>query len=37
VIERFLDPAPFPMVDESEINDVNRVPENPEYEHADQQ
>ncbi len=36
VIERFLDPAPFPMVDESEINDVNRIPENPEYEHADQ-
>ncbi len=35
VIERFLDPAPFPMVDESEINDVNRVPENSEYEHAD--
>jgi N,N-dimethylformamidase len=35
VITRFLDPAPFPPVVESEVDDVNRVPENPEYEHAD--
>ena len=35
VIARFLDPEPFPPVVESEVDDVNRVPENPEYEHAD--
>lgn len=37
VIDRFLDPAPFPRIDELEVDDVNRVPANPEYEHADQQ
>jgi len=37
VIARFLDPAPFPAVQEGEVMDVNRVPANPEYEHADQQ
>ena len=37
VIKRFLDPKPFPAIKEAEVSDVNRVPPNPEYEHADQQ
>jgi len=37
VIARFLDPTPFPAVDVTEVADVDRVPENPEYEHADRQ
>jgi len=37
VIARFLDPEPFPAVSASEVDDVDRVPENPEYEHADRQ
>jgi len=37
VIARFLEPEPFPAVDQAELEDVDRVPENPEYEHADQQ
>ncbi|WP_159090096.1 hypothetical protein [Ruegeria sp. Alg231-54] len=36
VITRFLDPTPFPAVPAEEVDDVNRVPSNPEYEHADQ-
>jgi N,N-dimethylformamidase len=36
-IRRFLDPTPFVKVDESEVSDVERVPSNPEYEHADKQ
>ena len=31
IIARFLDPSPFPAVVESELKDVDRVPENPEY------
>lgn len=37
LISRFLDPKPFPAVGEIEVDDVNRAPSNPEYEHADQQ
>jgi len=37
VIARFLASEPFPAVDGSEVEDVDRVPENPEYEHADRQ
>jgi len=37
VIRRFLDPKPFPAVGSGEVDDVNRLPANPEYEHADQQ
>ena len=37
VIRRFLDPKPFPAVAAREVDDVNRLPANPEYEHADQQ
>ena len=36
-IRRFLDPTPFAQVGEGEVDDVNRAPANPEYEHADQQ
>lgn len=37
VIKRFLDPAPFPLPAVEEVKDVDRIPPNPEYEHADQQ
>jgi N,N-dimethylformamidase len=36
VLRRFLDPAPFPTIDESEVLPVDRVPVNPKYEWADQ-
>jgi len=36
IIRRFLDPAAFPRVNEIEVDDVDRAPSNPEYEHADQ-
>lgn len=36
VIERFLNPKPFPPVPASAVPDVDRLPPNPEYEHADQ-
>ena len=36
VVERFLDPTPFNDVAHDEVEDVYRVPRNPEYEHADQ-
>ncbi|MCX2982036.1 hypothetical protein EYC98_14325 [Halieaceae bacterium IMCC14734] len=37
VINRFMDPTPFPAIAEEEVDDVDRLPANPEYEHADQQ
>lgn len=37
VINRFLDPAPFQAISEEEVDDVDRLPGNTEYEHADQQ
>lgn len=36
VITRFLDPKPFPPIAASAVPDVDRLPKNPEYEHADQ-
>lgn len=36
VVRRFLDPAPFPALDQSQVNSFDRVPANPEYEWADQ-
>jgi N,N-dimethylformamidase len=36
VIKRFLDPKPFPAVPETSLQEVERGPKNPEYEHADQ-
>jgi N,N-dimethylformamidase len=36
VIWRFLDPKPFPKIDPSEVEPLDRVPGNPEYEWADQ-
>jgi N,N-dimethylformamidase len=36
VVKRFLDPLPFPPVGEQEVEDADRLPENPEYEWADQ-
>lgn len=36
VINRFLDPAPFPQIPTTEVDDVDRPPSSPEYEHADQ-
>jgi N,N-dimethylformamidase len=36
VLTRFMDPAPFVDVDHKEVDDVYRVPPNPEYEHMDQ-
>ena len=36
VLERFMDPAPFSEVGHDEVEDVYRVPPNPEYEHMDQ-
>lgn len=36
VVRRFLNPTPFPPVDDQEVEDVDRLPENPEYEWADQ-
>jgi N,N-dimethylformamidase len=36
VIDRFLDPTPFPPVTGPAIHEVERAPRNPEYEHADQ-
>lgn len=36
VVNRFLDPTPFPPISVDELHDVVRVPPNPEYEHADQ-
>ena len=36
VIERFLDPTAFPPVTEAAVQEVERAPRNPEYEHADQ-
>lgn len=36
VINRFLDPTPFPPIPVAEVEDVDRPPSNPEYEHADQ-
>lgn len=35
-IRRFLEPTPFPAIDSAEVEDVDRAPTNPEYEHADQ-
>ena len=36
VIARFLDPTPFPAIPAKEVDEVERAPANPEYEHADQ-
>jgi N,N-dimethylformamidase len=36
VIDRFLDPTPFPAIGEASVEEVERAPRNPEYEHADQ-
>jgi N,N-dimethylformamidase len=36
VIKRFLDPAPFPAIQQNEVGTFDRVPSNPEYEWADQ-
>lgn len=36
VVRRFLDPKPFPPVEAGDVEDVDRAPANPEYEHADQ-
>ncbi|MGI9330681.1 MAG: N,N-dimethylformamidase beta subunit family domain-containing protein [Gammaproteobacteria bacterium] len=36
VINRFLDPKPFPPVAANDVPDVDRLSPNPEYEHADQ-
>jgi N,N-dimethylformamidase len=35
VINRFLDPKPFPPIPETAVEDVERAPRNPEYENAD--
>jgi hypothetical protein len=35
VIARFIDPKPFPPISESAVQEVERAPKNPEYEHAD--
>jgi len=37
VVRRFLDPKPFPLLDEAAVRDVDRNPPNTKYEHADQQ
>jgi N,N-dimethylformamidase len=37
VIKRFLDVRPFPPVGQEEVDPLDRVPSNPEYEWADQQ
>lgn len=36
VIRRFLDPTPFPTIQQGEVGAFDRVPSNPEYEWADQ-
>jgi hypothetical protein len=36
VIERFLDPTPFPPITESSVQEVERTPWIPEYEWVDQ-
>jgi N,N-dimethylformamidase len=36
VIERFIDPEPFPAITDRAVPDVDRQPRNPEYEHTDQ-
>jgi len=36
VIKRFLDPKPFPAISQDSVQEVERGPQNPEYEHADQ-
>ena len=36
IIRRFLDPTPFPAVQQSEVGPLDRVPGNTEYEWADQ-
>jgi N,N-dimethylformamidase len=36
IVERFMDPAPFAEVDHDEVDNVSRIPPNPEYEIMDQ-
>lgn len=36
VVHRFLDTKPFPMIGAAEVDDVDRAPGNPEFEHTDQ-
>ena len=34
VIQRFLDPKPFPAIPKADIDDVDRAPPEPEYDRA---